>query len=167
MNRRAERGFTLVEIMIVVAIIALLAAIAIPNILRGRTSANESAAIGNVRAVVSSIEMFRSVNNTVPVAGTWAAQMYPGGGQPAFGPPSFNGALGGVLAVQGYNYTYVDNQGTGAYTLVATPVTLNTTGTRSFFANESGAVRHCVGTGTAGGGPNWATLDAAPTNPCT
>ena len=56
MIRSTARGFTLVEIMIVVAIIALLAAIAIPNVLRGRTTANESAAIGNMRAIISSLD---------------------------------------------------------------------------------------------------------------
>ena len=77
MNR--ERGFTLVEIMIVVAIIALLAAIAIPNVLRGRTTANESAAIGNLRALISSLEMARSVNQVYPLdvaANTWLVAMY-------------------------------------------------------------------------------------------
>jgi len=65
-RRQARSGFTLIEIMIVVAIIALLAAVAIPNVLRGRTSANESAAISNLRALVSSLEMYRSVNNVYP-----------------------------------------------------------------------------------------------------
>ena len=111
MNRRAERGFTLVEIMIVVAIIALLAAIAIPNVLRGRTTANETASIGNMRALVSSLEMFRSSQAAYPtVAQTWITAMFPGGGLPAFAPPSFQLALetaGGGL-VQGYDYRYRD-----------------------------------------------------------
>src|SRR3989338_5743063 len=93
--KRSERGFTLVEIMIVVAIIALLAAIAIPNVLRGRTTANESAAIGNLRALSSSLEMYRSVNNVYPldVAGnTWLLVMYTNA-NPDFGPPSFSSPL--------------------------------------------------------------------------
>ena len=169
MRRSDERGFTLVEIMIVVAIIALLAAIAIPNVLRGRTTANESAAIGNMRALVSSLEMFRSVNNVYPAVGAWQTGMYgvdcaaatvP---VPDFGPPSFcNTMAGGATAatglVQGYKYTFTGVAGGATYTLQATPLTVNTTGTRSFYADETGLVRHC----TTGAQDTQATV-ASPT----
>ena len=175
MNRSAERGFTLVEIMIVVAIIALLAAIAIPNVLRGRTTANETAAIGNTRALMSSMEMYRSVNNVYPQTANWAVDMYPAGGVPAFGPPSFNNPMAASV-VQGYLYTYnglpagcVDGPpGTCTqYSILATPQTLNQTGTRSVWVNQTGTVRHCLGTGTIANGGAWNTIDLGPTNPCT
>ena len=155
MKRSMERGFTLVEIMIVVAIIALLAAIAIPNVLRGRTTANESAAIGNMRAVISSLEMERSVNSAYPqpdgaafmtamYGATCVAGIVP---DPDFGPPSFcrdlNGADPGAT-VQGYKYTYAAPAAGTTYTLNATPQTVNNTGTRSFLANETGLIRHCT-----------------------
>ena len=156
MTHSPERGFTLVEIMIVVAIITLLAAIAIPNVLRGRTTANESAALGNVRAILSSLEMFRSVNNAYPTtAQTWMTAMYGADCAaatvpvPDFGPPSFcNTMAGGAVAatglVQGYKYTYTPVANGATYTVQATPLTLNNTGTRSFFTNESGIIRHCT-----------------------
>ena len=152
MKHSTERGFTLVEIMIVVAIIALLAAIAIPNVLRGRTSANEAASIGNLRALVSSLEMFRSVNNAYPLTADWVDNMYTTP-NPDFGPPSFNHAMDGTACpaaaasgcTQGFRYTYVS---AGAvYTLNANPDVLGNTGTRSFFVDESGVIRHCTGTG--------------------
>ncbi len=172
MIRSREYGFTLVEIMIVVAIIALLAAIAIPNVLRGRTTANESAAIGNMRSLMSSLEMARSVNQQYPINATWLATMYGANcaagtaPDPDFGPPSFCLALA-ASTVQGYNYTYAGDGTGNTYTMLAVPATVGSTGTRSFFANQTGLVRHCVGIGTAANGPSWATIDTAPTNPCT
>ena len=176
MRRSTERGFTLVEIMIVVAIIALLAAIAIPNVLRGRTTANESAAIGNLRSLVSSLEMFRSVNNVYPPTNTWLAQMYGANcnagtaPDPDFGPPSFCVDLGAGAVVQGFTYTYAGAAAPAAtYTLLTTPQNIGTTGTRTFFTNQSGLIRHCQSppAGAVANGPTWATIDAAPTNPCT
>ena len=175
MRRLTERGFTLVEIMIVVAIIALLAAIAIPNVLRGRTTANESAAIGNMRALVSALEMFRSVNNTYPTdaAAAWRNQLY--GADclaatvpiPDFGPPSFcNTMAGGAAAatglVQGYKYTYTGVAAGTTYTIQATPSVVNNTGTRSFFVDESGLIRHCTTAAQDAQGTNASpTIDAA------
>jgi prepilin-type N-terminal cleavage/methylation domain-containing protein len=167
MNRSSERGFTLVEIMIVVAIIALLAAIAIPNVLRGRTTANESSAVGNLRALVSSLEMYRSVQNNYPDA--WQADMYTTP-NPDFGPPSFNNGMA-AATVQGYNYTYTAQPGGCAepnctgYQLLVVPQTLNTTGTRSFWATETGLISHCNGTAVAANftDGNEATIDAQAT----
>ena len=165
--RKANAGFTLVEIMIVVAIIALLAAVAIPNVLRGRTTSNESAAVGNLRALVASAEMYRSVNNVYPT--TWNTDMYGANcnagtaPDPDFGPPSFCLDLDAGGAVQGFTYTYADGAApVNTYTMIAVPVTLGTTGSRSFLADQTGLLRHCLGTGTAAQLATESTLDAAP-----
>ena len=159
------RGFTLVEIMIVVAIIALLAAIAIPNVLRGRTTANEAAAIGNMRALVSSLEMYRSVYSAYPAA--WQGDMYTNA-NPAFGPPSFGVALanGSNNLIQGFAYTYNRNTAQ-TYVLRAGPEVAGRTGTRGFFVDDSGTIRHCSTTtnnGTANATSN--TIDAQPSSGC-
>ncbi len=58
MNRSRKSGFTLVEIMIVVAIIGLLAAIAIPNFVRARTQSQQNACINNLRQIDGAIQQW-------------------------------------------------------------------------------------------------------------
>ena len=55
MRKERSRGFTLIEILIVVAIIAIVAAIAVPMMRRARLNANEAAAIGDLRSALSAI----------------------------------------------------------------------------------------------------------------
>ena len=164
-----QSGFTLVEIMIVVAIIALLAAIAIPNVLRGRATANESAAVGNLRALVASLEMFRSVNAVYPDA--WMSDMYGANctagtaPDPDYGPPAFCVDLSSAQPVQGFSYLYTPAAGATpqTYDLNTNPVTLGSTGTRTFWADESGQIYHCTGDVTTAALPaGVVTIDQAP-----
>ena len=131
-RRYRARGFTLVEIMIVVAIIALIAAIAIPNMLRARVNANEASGIASMRTLVSALESFRA--NQTPVT-------YPPAltDLSAANPPYIDGVLG-AGAKQGYNFTYT-RVNAKQYTLTGVPQTANITGVRGFFANETGVLR--------------------------
>lgn len=138
-----RKGFTLVEIMIVVAIIALLAAIAIPNLLRARHNANETAAIGAMRTLSTALESFRAAQTppayplNLPVLSAAV---------PPYVPPSLTGAAGR----QGYTYTYARTS-VNTFTLRGDAQQRGTTGTRSFFVNETGVIRaSAVGLANAG-----------------
>lgn len=74
-NRQA-RGFSLVELVIVVVIVGLLAAIAIPRFSRGAAGATDSALSGDLTVLRNAIEMYGAEHNgTYPAAATFAAQL--------------------------------------------------------------------------------------------
>jgi type IV pilus assembly protein PilA len=137
MKRLGKKGFTLVEIMIVVAIIALLAAIAIPNLLRARHNANEAAAIASLRTISVACESFRAAQTPPSYPATLAALS---GAVPPYIDAGLSAAVDAANERQGYFFTYAfvnRNQ----YTCTATPAVSGTTGTRVFFVNESGVIR--------------------------
>lgn len=132
-----KRGFTLVEIMIVVAIIALLAAIAIPNLLRARVNANEAAAVSALKTVATSAVSYRSVSSSYPgVLASMAA--------PNVTPPYIDAVLG-TGAKSGYSFLLTGS--TNTFTATAIPQTFGTTGNRSFYVDESGVIKYCTTSG--------------------
>jgi type IV pilus assembly protein PilA len=140
---RKQKGFSLIELLIVVAIILIIAAIAIPNLLRARMAANESSAVASVRTINTGMVTY---NSTYPTVG-FAPNLASLGGVAPCTPSSTNACLiDSVLSAgvkSGYNFAATGAGGPPAVMYYATgvPITVNQTGIRSFCSFEDAVVR--------------------------
>ncbi len=146
---RKQKGFSLIELLIVVAIILIIAAIAIPNLLRSRMAANEASAVGSVRTINTAEVTYTS---TYPDCGFTSLTNLAGAG----GSTTAAGLIDNVLATgvkSGYSFGTSNilggaNCGTGtgtpntSYAVNANPLTAGTTGQRYFYSDQSGVIRY-------------------------
>jgi prepilin-type N-terminal cleavage/methylation domain-containing protein len=141
--KKKQAGFSLIELLIVVAIILVIAAIAIPNFMASRMAANESSSVQEMRAITTA----EVVYHTQYGIGYSAQLSYLGDGGTATSTQA--GLIDSVLASgkkSGYNFVYTpglaDSNGNYVtYTLNGNPVTLGATGRRYFFTDQTAVIR--------------------------
>ena len=141
--KKQQKGFSLIELLIVVAIILIIAAIAIPNLLRAKIAANEASAVGSLRTMnTASVAYSTSYGNYPPTLASLG---------PASTPSSTTADLiDSVLCTgtkSGYNFAWSAGSSNQSYSISATPVSTST-GQRGFYTDQSGVIRANV-TGTA------------------
>ena len=140
----AAKGFSLIELLIVVAVILVIAAIAIPNFIRSKMRANETSAAANLRTI-STGEVVYSTTYGIGYSPSLAAL----GGDPTVPDATQAGLIDSVLSSgtkSGYQYTYavITTDGNGnvtSYSLNADPSIPGTSGDRHFYTDQSAIIR--------------------------
>lgn len=149
MQRNKQKGFSLIELLIVVAIILIIAAIAIPNLLRSKMAANEASAVATLRTLTTAAISYSTTYGSYPAN---LASLGPSATPTSTSADLVDSVLGVDPAKKsGYTITYT---GTGTpvstYTITAVPNSPNVTGFRTFFTDASGVIRaNNTGSGTA------------------
>jgi type IV pilus assembly protein PilA len=144
-----RNGFSLIELLVVVTIILVIAALAIPSFLRSRMTANESSAVASLHAIFTA-----NTTYDTSYANGYSPDLLSLAGTPPATCQSAN-LIDGLLATgqkSGYSFTYVAGPvlpvgaagctpGTVTFTIQATPMVVGSSGQRSFCVDESGVVR--------------------------
>ena len=140
MSRNKQKGFSLIELLIVVAIILIIAAIAIPNLLRSKMAANEASAVVSLRTLNTSVVAYSTTYNTDP---SNLVSLGPATTASSTAADLVDSLLGTDPATKsGYTITYaaVGSAPITQYTMIAKPVS-SSTGQRLFFTDQSGVIR--------------------------
>jgi type IV pilus assembly protein PilA len=146
---RKQEGFSLIELLVVVTIILVIAAVAIPNLIRSRMSANEASAVASMRTVLTS-EIVYSATYTVGFAANLAS-LSDGGTPSNCIPPAIPSSSSACLldssvatgTKNGYIFTYAPTSGgngTASFKLNADPLSSGS-GQRHFFTDDTNVLR--------------------------
>jgi prepilin-type N-terminal cleavage/methylation domain-containing protein len=147
---KKQKGFSLIELLIVVAIILIIAAIAIPNLLRSRMAANEASAVGSIRSINTAAVTY---STTYPAAGypTVLSELAPAATATSSSADLIDSVLAGGTK-SGYQFS-MTKIGTGTpvtgYTVGGDPVAPQTSGTRGFYSDQSGVIRYASASGAS------------------
>ena len=147
---RKQRGFSLIELLIVVAIILIIAAIAIPNLLRSKMAANEASAVGSLRTINTASVAF---STTYGMYETNLSNLQKSGAVSSAAADLIDSVLASGTK-SGYTFSYTVGGSNLAYTITAVPVVGGTTGQRYFYTDQSGVIRvDPAGTATSSSTP--------------
>jgi prepilin-type N-terminal cleavage/methylation domain-containing protein len=139
--RNKQKGFSLIELLIVVAIILIIAAIAIPNLIRSKMAANEASAVASLRTYNTAIVAYSTTYNTDPI--TDFSSLGPATTPSSTAADLVDSLLGIAAPIKsGYDFTYSPLSTTApntSYSIVAVPQSTST-GQRKFYTDQSGVI---------------------------
>jgi prepilin-type N-terminal cleavage/methylation domain-containing protein len=141
---RKQKGFSLIELLIVVAIILIIAAIAIPNLLKSKMAANEASAVGSLRTVNTGEVTYAA---SCPATGFSVSLVELNTGNLCAGGAGIIDAVLAAGTKSGFTFGYAAAATNGintSYTSTATPQTVGVTGQRMFCSNQTGVIRYTL-----------------------
>lgn len=147
---RKQKGFSLIELLIVVAIILIIAAIAIPNLMRSKMAANEASAVNSLRTISTAQIAYAASFPDIGYASSLSA-LGPPGGSSCMGSgaaTSTNACLVDSVLQSGTKAGYVfvvssvNSAPTTRFTVTSDPIAPGTSGQRHFFSDASGVIRY-------------------------
>jgi type IV pilus assembly protein PilA len=136
----AQRGFSLIELLIVVAIILIIAAIAIPNFLHSKIAANQASAVGSMRSLNTACVSYSTSYGQFPSALTNLGPV----GSGVTPSSTSSDLIDSVLASgskSGYTFTYTAGASAQSYSITATPIIPASSGQNMYYTDQSGVIR--------------------------
>jgi type IV pilus assembly protein PilA len=138
-RRRRQRGFSLIELLIVIAIILIILSIALPQMSKSRMNAQEMAAVAEIGTINKAEVQYYSQFNQYATSLSQLGPPASGGG--AEGPQAAGLIPGGLASGASGGYNFTITQSAQGYSVSAVPKVFNSTGRRTFYTDQSGITR--------------------------
>ena len=138
--RNTRKGFSLIELLIVVAVILIIAAFAIPNFVRSKMAANQASAVGSLRTMNTACLAYSTTYGQFPTSLTDLGPVVSGSAPGSTSADLIDSVLASGIK-SGYIFSFAAGAANQSYSITATPISLGATGQSMYFTDQSGVIR--------------------------